>query len=157
MAADILSETRNLINTQRKMLELAERETERLLKRNKLNELQKHLANIEKRLDVLQDLNYKVQKLMISESEESKATDEFTTKIEEDMATFDGVLNELEKSVKRLNQDEQAKTRSKVDQEQEENFRRRYEEEMRLKEMRMEMRKKYVNSVGKKSENESNK
>ena len=94
---------------------------------------------------------------MISESEESKATDEFTTKIEEDMAMFDGVLNELEKSVKRLNQDEQAKTRSKVDQEQEENFRRRYEEEMRLKEMRMEMRKKYVNSVGKKSENESNK
>ena len=44
-----------------------------------------------------------------------------------------------------------------MDQEQEENFRRRYEEEMRLKEMRMEKRKKYVNSVGKKSENESNK
>ena len=35
------------------MLELADRETERLLKRNKLNELQKHLANIEKRLGVL--------------------------------------------------------------------------------------------------------
>ena len=140
-----------------KMLELAERETEQLLKRNKLNKLQKHLTNIEKRLDVLQDLKHKVQELMISESEESKATDEFTTKIEEDMATFDGVLNELEKSVKRLNQDEQAKTRSKVDQEQEDNFRRRYEEKMRLKEMRMEMRKKYVNSVGKKSENESNK
>ena len=43
MAAEILSETRNLINTKRKMLELAERETERLLKRNKLNELQKQL------------------------------------------------------------------------------------------------------------------
>ena len=43
------------------MLELAERETERLLKRNKLNELQKHLANIEKRLDVFQDLKYKVK------------------------------------------------------------------------------------------------
>ena len=46
---------RNLINTQMKMLELAERETERLLKRNKLNELQKHLANIEKRLGVLHE------------------------------------------------------------------------------------------------------
>ena len=137
MAAEILNETRNLINTQMKMLELAERETERLLKRNKLNELQNHLANIEKRLDVLQDLKYKVQELMISESEESKAIDEFTTKIEEDMARFDGVVSELEKSVKRLNDGEQAKTRSKVDQEQEENFRRRYEEEMRLEEMRI--------------------
>ena len=137
MAAEILNETRNLINTQMEMLEIAERETERLLKRNKLNELQNHLANIEKRLDVLQDLKYKVQELMISESEESKAIDEFTTKIEEDMARFDGVVSELEKSVKRLNDGEQAKTRSKVDQEQEENFRRRYEEEMQLEEMRI--------------------
>ena len=73
---------------------------------------------------------------MISESEESKAIDEFTAKIEGDMATLNGVLSELEKSVKRLNDGEQAETRSKVDQEQKENFRRRYEEEMRLEEMR---------------------
>ena len=157
MAAEILNKTRKLINTQMKMLELAERETERLLKRNNLNELQKHLANIEKRLDVLQDLKYKVQELMISESEESKEIDEFTMKIKEDMTRFDGVISELEKSVKRLNDGEQAKVRSKVDQDQEGNFRRRYEEEMRLEEMRMEMRKKYVDSEGKKSASESNK
>ena len=59
--------------------------------------------------------------------------------------------------MKRLNDGEQAKARSNVDQEQEENFRRRYEEEMRLEEMRMEMRKKYVDSEGKKSASESNK
>ena len=157
MAADILNETRNLINTQMKMLELAERKTERLLKSSKLNELQRHLANIEKRLDELQDLKHKVQELMISESEESKAIDEFTANIEEDMVRFDGVVSELDKSVKRLNDGEQAKTRSKVDREQEDNFRRRYEEEMRLEEVRMEMRKKYVDSEGKKSGSESNK
>ena len=56
-------------------------------------------------------------KLMISESEESKVTDEFTAKIEEDIERFNGVVSELEKSVKRLNDGEQAKTRSKVDQE----------------------------------------
>ena len=70
-------------------------------------------ANIEKRLDVLQDLKYKVKELMISESEESKVIDEFTAKIEGDMARFDGVVSELEKSVKRLNDGEQAKTRVK--------------------------------------------
>ena len=133
-----------------KMLELTERETERLLKRNKPNKPQKQLANIEKRLDVSQDLKYKVQERMISENEESKAIDEFTVKIEGDMARFDGIVSELEKSVKRLNDGEQAKTWNKVDQEQEENFRRRYEEEMRLEEMRMEMIKEYVNSEEKK-------
>ena len=59
--------------------------------------------------------------------------------------------------MKQLNDGEQAKTRSKVDQKQEENFRKRYEEEMWLEEMRMEMRKKYVDSEGKKSASESNK
>ena len=59
--------------------------------------------------------------------------------------------------MKQLNDGEQAKTRSKVDQKLEENFRKRYEEEMRLEEMRMEMRKKYVDSEGKKSPIESNK
>ena len=157
MAAEILNETRNLINTQIKMPELAERQTGTLLIRNELNELEKHMAKIEKRLDVLQDLKYKVKELMISEGEVSKAIDEFTAKIQEDMARFNGVVSELEKSVKRLNDGEQAKTRSKVDQEQEENFRRRYEKEMRLEEMRMEMRKKYVDSEGKKSASESNK
>ena len=42
---------------------------------------------IDKRLDALQDLKYKVQGLMISESEKSKAIDQFTTKIEEDMTS----------------------------------------------------------------------
>ena len=139
------------------MLELAERETERPLKRYKLNELQKHLVNIEKRSDRLQDLKYKVQELMISESEESNVIDEFTAEIEGDMARFDGVISELEKSVKRLNDGEQAKIRSKMDQEQKDNFRRRYEKEMRLEEMRMEMRRKYVNSEEKKRASESNK
>ena len=73
---------------------------------------------------------------MISESEESKAIDEFTAKIEGNMARFDDFVSKLEKSVKRLNDGEQAETRSKVDQEQKENFRRSYEEEMRLEEMR---------------------
>ena len=94
---------------------------------------------------------------MISESEESKAIDEFTAKIEGNMARFDDFVSKLEKSVKRLNDGEQAETRSKVDQEQEEIFRRRYERRLRLEEMRMEMRRIYVDSEGKKSASESNK
>ena len=51
---------------------------------------------------------------MISESEESKAIDEFTAKIEGDTTRFDGVVSELEKSVKRLNDSEQVKTWQRV-------------------------------------------
>ena len=44
-----------------------------------------------------------------------------------------------------------------MDQEQEENFGRIYEKEMRLEVMRMEMKKKYADSEGKESASESNK
>ena len=44
-----------------------------------------------------------------------------------------------------------------MDQKQEENFRRRYELQMWLEEMRIKMRQKYVDSEGKKSASESNK
>ena len=46
-SAEILVDTQNLINTNTKMLEIANRESETLLTRNKLCELQKQLENIE--------------------------------------------------------------------------------------------------------------
>ena len=54
-SAKILLDTQNLINTNMKMLELAAHpESERLLTRRKLCELQKHLENIETRLGKIQ-------------------------------------------------------------------------------------------------------
>ena len=76
MIVEILNKTRKLRNSQMKRLELAEWETERLLKRNKLNKLQKNLGNIEKWLDTSQDFEYKMQELMRSDSEKPKAIDE---------------------------------------------------------------------------------
>ena len=45
------------------MLELAHRESERLLTTNKLCELQKYMGNIETRLEKTQNLKYQVPKL----------------------------------------------------------------------------------------------
>lgn len=66
---EILIETKNLFNTNIKTLELAHRESGRLLTRNKLQELQKHMENIETRLEKIQDLKYQVQEIKISNSE----------------------------------------------------------------------------------------
>ena len=53
-SAKILVDTQNLINTNMTMLELAHPESERLLTRRKLCELQKHLENTETRLGKIQ-------------------------------------------------------------------------------------------------------
>ena len=49
---------------------LAGRENKRLLARNKYIELEKCKANIEMRMETLQDLKYKVQEIMTEKNEE---------------------------------------------------------------------------------------
>ena len=54
-SAEILAVTQNLINTNIKMLQSADRESKRTLTKNKLCELQKHLENIDARLEKIQN------------------------------------------------------------------------------------------------------
>ena len=56
---------------------------------------------------------------------------------------FDLVVADVEKATKRLNEAEKVKTRYSLDEEQEANLKKRYEENMWLEEMRLAMRKKY--------------
>ena len=56
---------------------------------------------------------------------------------------FDLVVADVEKATKRLNEAEKVKTIYSLDEEQEANLKKRYEENMWLEEMRLAMRKKY--------------
>ena len=60
---DNLEQTKISIKNYIKMLTLAERESIRLLARNKYSKLEKFKGNIETRTEALQDLKYKVQEI----------------------------------------------------------------------------------------------
>ena len=55
------------ISTQFKLLELAEKETERLLKRNKNSEIEKYLQHVELKLEKLQEFKYSAQEVLLEE------------------------------------------------------------------------------------------
>ena len=55
------------ISTQFKLLELAEKETERLLKRNKNSEIEKYLQHVELKLEKLQEFRYSAQEVLLEE------------------------------------------------------------------------------------------
>ena len=55
------------ISTQFKLLELAEKETERLLKRNKNSEIEKYLQHVELKLEKLQEFRYSAQEILLEE------------------------------------------------------------------------------------------
>ena len=131
-------------------LTLAGRENKRLLARNKYSELEKCKANIEMRMETLQDLKYKVQEIMTDKNEEVSDIDAYAEQLEERISQFDAVISSLERAIQLLVDSEEAKSRRREDQEQEAEFRRKLEQEKQLEEMSMEMRKQFEKKEEKK-------
>ena len=121
---DNLEQTKISIKNYIKMLTLAERESIRLLARNKYSKLEKFKGNIETRTEALQDLKYKVQEIM---TEETSDIDAYAEQLEERILQFDAVISSLERAVQLLADSEEAKPRRREDQEQEVKFRRKLE------------------------------
>ena len=150
---DNLEQTKISIENNIKMLTLAERESKRLLlARNKYSELEKCKGNIETRMEALQDLEYKVQEIMIEKNEVASDIDAYAEQLEERISQFDTVISSLERAIQLLADSEEAKSRRREDQEQEVEFRRKLEQEKQLEEMRMVMRKQFEKKEGKTKE-----
>ena len=109
------------------MLTLAERESNRLLVRKKYSELEKCKGNIQTRMEALQGLKYKVQKIMTEKNEEASDIDAYAEQLEERISQFDAVISSLERAVQLLADSEETKSRRREDQEQEVKFRRKLE------------------------------
>ena len=61
-----MKESKAKIETQLKLLDLAERETEKIIAKNKTIELERHLNHVERKLGTIQDMKYEVLEFMVS-------------------------------------------------------------------------------------------
>ena len=64
-----MEEINRKISTQFKLLELAEKETERLLTRKKKSQMEKYLQHVELKLEKLQEFKYSAQEVLLEEGE----------------------------------------------------------------------------------------
>ena len=120
---DNLEQRKISIENNIKMLALAERESKRLLARNKYSELEKCKTNIETRMETLQDLKYNVQEIITEKNEEASDIDAYVEQLEERISQFDVVISSLERAIQLLADCEEAKSRRREDQEQKVEFR----------------------------------
>ena len=90
---DNLEQTKISIENNIKMLTLAERESNRLLVRKTYSELEKCKGNIQTRMEALQDLKYKVQKIMTEKNEEASDIDAYAEQLVEHTSQFDAVIS----------------------------------------------------------------
>ena len=82
------------ISTQFKLLELAEKETERLLKRNKNSEIEKYLQHVELKLEKLQEFKYSAQEVLLEEGKMGNL-EKWSSVMEKQMVRFDDVADRL--------------------------------------------------------------
>ena len=71
--ADSLKTIEAKIKKQVKLLEIAENESKRLFEKKRKYELEKHLKHVETRLEILQDLKYEGQEIMVAGDKEDEA------------------------------------------------------------------------------------
>ena len=65
-----MEEAKANIETQLKLLDLAERETEKIIARNRISEIERHLNHVVRKLETIQDIKYELQEFMVSNEEQ---------------------------------------------------------------------------------------
>ena len=131
-----------MVATQFKILERSEKDSSKILARNKDSEVQKHVSYIEQRLDPTQDMKYEVKEMMIADNVEDAIVDEWVSITKEKMERYQELVDQLKGCLEDSPENKEAEIRNKEDEMQEERFKRRMKKELKIEEMKLEMKKK---------------
>ena len=133
-----MGEIKSKIATLFKLLELSQKDSTKILARHKDSEVQKRVSYIKQRLDAIQDMKYQVQEMMIGEN---GIVDEWVRITNEKMERYQELVDRLKGCQEDLRKKKEAEIRKKEDEIQEERFKGTMEEELKIKEMKLEMKK----------------
>ena len=131
-----------MVATQFKILERSEKDSAKILARNKDSEVQKHVSYIEQQLDPTQDMRYEVKEMMIADNVEDAIVDEWVSITKEKMERYQELVDQLKGCLEDSPENKEAEIRNKEDEMQEERFKRRMKKELKIEEMKLEMKKK---------------
>ena len=131
-----------MVATQFKILERSEKDSAKILARSKDSEVQKHVSYIEQQLDPTQDMKYEVKEMMIADNVEDAIVDEWVSITKEKMERYQELVDQLKGCLEDSPENKEAEIRNKEDDMQEERFKRRMKKELKIEEMKLEMKKK---------------
>ena len=95
-----MEESKAKIETQFKLLDLAERETEKIIARNRTSEIERHLNHLERKLETIQDTKYEGQEFMVSNKEQRENLEEWSNQLEERMLRYDNLVDKLKNKLR---------------------------------------------------------
>ena len=95
MSIAFMEEVKSKIATQFKTLERSEKDSIKILARNKDSEVQKHVSYIEQRLDTIQDMKYGVQEIMIVDNFEDAIVGEWVSITNQKMERYQELVQKV--------------------------------------------------------------
>ena len=80
-------------------LHLAERESQRIIKKDE-EELQQHLQLFQKRFEEIHEMKYEVQKMMIESNTNEEAIDKWTAELNDKLEKMEQPMADIEEAIK---------------------------------------------------------
>ena len=127
-----MEESKTKIETQFKLLDLAERETEKIIAVNRTSEIERHLNHGERKLETIQDMKYEVQEFMVSNEEQMENSEEWSNQLEERVLRYDVLVDKLKNKLRATMKKEKDQEKQKEEEKHEEKFRRWMKEELKI-------------------------
>ena len=117
-----MEESKAKMETQFKLLDLAARETEKIIARNRTSDIERHLNHAERKLKTIQDIKYEVQEFMVSNEEQMENLEEWSNQLEERVRRHDVLVEKLKNELRVTMKNEGDQERRKEEEKHEEKF-----------------------------------
>ena len=143
-----MEESKTKIETQFKLLDLAERETEKIIAGNRTSEIERHLNHGERKLETMQDMKYEVQEFMVSNEEQMENSEEWSNQLEEKVLRYDVLVDKLKNKLRATIKKQKDQEKQKEEEKHEGKFRRWMKEELKIEKKKLEIQTKSYDMRG---------
>lgn len=126
-----------------KMLKLSEKAVPKMLARRKIKELERTLKSIEEQRDEAHRLKTNAQMLMFKEEMSEEEVNAFGEQTDERLLKSEEQCDQLQITIEEIKQDEEQQAAAEREKEEQEKRNAKYEEELKLEQMKLEMRMKF--------------
>ena len=137
-------------------LTLAENECTRILQRNKIKEVEKHIAVVESRLAEIRDLKLTVQEIRLKKDESVEDVEKLSPELEKRMECYDNPTEQLQNKLKSLKKQDEDEIKEKEYEGEHRKMKFRYEEEKKIEEMKLYLQSKNERKISDKEISSTN-
>ena len=132
-----LEEALKKIKAKLKMLEFTQEDIPRIREKNELKALERLRKVLEEQIDNVHEQKVQIQAMRFEKGDQPEEIRKWTREIEEEVAEFDGVVEDVRMAAENLRGKALQEARDEEEKKEEEKRKRRYEDEIKLQEAKM--------------------